>query len=629
MLSTAETRRQPNARPHRSHRLPAALFSLLGLCALLGTAATVSCAADRLVDDGSGPGGANRPPNGPGSLYIQPADVALVVDGKTPVNIKYQVTRQRDDVSDQVTMTLDDDALGTFQGSTFTYRPGGAGRTTVRARLGEDTGETTLTLRADTIVLGPGTPGDAPTKFGGMDDPGRAPDFLYPPSGALIPPNLNELEFHFAPKNAELFEIKVVTDTLNLRIYTVCNKVGTGCVFEPDEKTWKLIASSTRNRTAEITIRGTAMSGGGVGQSVTNKLSFAQNDMLGGIYYWAASAGGIARYDFGLRAQKAEAFYNGLRAGALCVGCHALSRNGKRIAVGMNIPGPAAMRALDVSSRGKLFEVGGLVPGMGGSDFQSWSPDGQWLVTNEYGGLTIREGETGMVQGKMPLIPNANMPDVSPDGSTVAFARGSGTLCLPPLICPTLSVTNAGIFTVPFKGKDGFGTPTEIVPAAGGNNYYPSFSPDGRFLIYNRATGDSYNAPTARVLIVPAAGGTPIDLTSVNTVEGNSWPKWSPFQHKFQGATIMWFTFASARPYGVRTTMGAQIWMVPVDVAKLAAGMDPGYPPVRLPFQDLNTDNRIAQWVERVDRAPCTVSDTSKCGAGEFCIDGFCTPVIQ
>ncbi len=599
------------------------------LLVALGMLLHLDCANDRLANiDDDGPGG-KRPASGPGSLYLQPADLEMVVDGKSPLTIPYQVRRGREDVSAQAVVTIDDEALGTFQGNVFAHRPGGAGRSTVRARVGDDTGETTLTLRADVVVLGPDVPADAPTRFGGAPDPGVAPDFVYPPDGALIPPNLNLLEFHFQPRNADLFEIKIVTDTLNLRMYAVCKAVGTGCVFQPDEPTWKLISSASRNRTVEITIRGTRKTGGGVGQSVTNKLSFSQNDMLGGIYYWAASAGGLMRYDFGLRAQKAEVFYNGLRAGALCVGCHALSRNGKRIAVGMNIPGPATMRSLDVSSRGKLFEVGGLVPGMGGSDFQSWSPDGQWLITNEYGGLTVRDGETGAVQGKMPLVAPANMPDVSPDGKSVAFARGSWTPCFPPLLCPTLSVSNAGIFTVPFMGKDGFGTPVEIVPAAGSNNYYPAYSPDGRFILFNRASGESYNAPTARVMIVPASGGTPVDLATTNSVLGNSWPKWSPFVHKFKGATIMWLTFASARPYGVRPTKGAQVWMVPVDVAKLSAGMDPGYPPIWLPFQDPNTDNRIAQWVEKIDRAPCTVSDTSKCGAGEFCIDGFCTPVIQ
>lgn len=585
----------------------------------------LGCSNGRAIDgDGDG-----RPKSGPGSLYLQPADLVMTVDTKSPLVIPYQVMRQSEDVSGQATLTIDDESLGSFQGPAFSYRLGGAGRSTVRARLGEDTGDTSLTLRADVVVLGPGVPADAPTRFGGAADPGFAPDLVYPPDGALIPPNLNLLEIHFQPRNADLFEIRIVTDSLNLRMYTVCKTVGTGCVFQPDEKTWKLLSDATRNRTAEITLRGTRQTGGGVGQSGTRKLSFSQNDMLGGIYYWAASAGGVVRYDFGLRAQKPEVFYNGLRATALCVGCHALSRNGKRIAVGMNIPGPAMMRSLDVGSRGKLFEVGSIIPGMGGSDFQSWSPDGQWLITNEYGGLTIRDGETGAVQGKMPLVAPANMPDVSPDGRSVVFARGSWTPCLPPLLCPTLSVSNAGLFTVPFMGKDGFGTPTEIVPAAGSNNYYPSYSPEGRFIVFNRASGESYNAPTARVMVVPATGGAPIDLASVNDTLGNSWPKWSPFLHKFKGATILWITFASARPYGVRSTMGAQIWMVPVDVAKLSAGLDPGYPPIWLPFQDVRTDNRIAQWVEKIDRAPCTVSDPSKCGAGEFCVDGYCTPVIQ
>ena len=58
-------------------------------------------------------------------------------------------------------------------------------------------------------------------------------------------------------------------------------------------------------------------------------------------------------------------------------------------------------------------------------------------------------------------------------------------------------------------------------------------------------------------------------------------------------------------------------------------GQESGFPPLRLPFQDLNTGNHIAQWVEQVDRAPCSVTDMSGCGMGERCTDGYCIPVIQ
>jgi hypothetical protein len=162
------------------------------------------------------------------------------------------------------------------------------------------------------------------------------------------------------------------------------------------------------------------------------------------------------------------------------------------------------------------------------------------------------------------------------------------------------------------------------------NNYYPSFSPDSRFVVYNRAAGDSYNAADAKVMVIAASGGgKPIDLTSVNDSVGNSWPKWSPFVHHFQRRTILWLTYSSLRPFGLRNTPAAQIWMVPVDLAKLEAGQDSGYPPFRLPFQDLATGNHIAQWVASVERAPCTPGEMSGCSADEQCRDGYCTPVIK
>jgi hypothetical protein len=69
--------------------------------------------------------------------------------------------------------------------------------------------------------------------------------------------------------------------------------------------------------------------------------------------------------------------------------------------------------------------------------------------------------------------------------------------------------------------------------------------------------------------------------------------------------------------------------MVPVEIGALEKGQDSGYPPIRLPFQELGTGNHIPQWVEQVDRAPCSVIDMTGCGMGERCMDGYCVPVIQ
>ena len=139
---------------------------------------------------------------------LLPADVVLDTDKNNPVSISYRVARDGEDVTALTTLTLDDARLGTFTGSQLQASPTGAGKTTVRARLGDDTGETTLTLRAKAVVIAPGTPMDAPGRFNGPADPAAAPELVYPPAGALIPPNLNELELQLTSAGgADLFEV--------------------------------------------------------------------------------------------------------------------------------------------------------------------------------------------------------------------------------------------------------------------------------------------------------------------------------------------------------------------------------------------------------------------------------------
>ncbi|HND10726.1 MAG TPA: hypothetical protein PLY80_09835 [Pseudomonadota bacterium] len=592
---------------------------------LLTSCTTARDGANDIV--GAGPGRTpDDPPEQGRTLTLLPADPIVTNDGKTPYEVLFRVQLGNQDITDQVRLSIDDERLGHFEGATFKGNPGQGGKSIVRAQRGEDRGQTTLTVRLQVVVIAPGAPMDAPTKFGGSPSMKRTPEIAYPPAAALLPPNINELEFQWRPNDATLFELNLLSDSLDLRIYTPCTKAGDGCALLPDDKTQKMIMQGGRGQKMTLSMRGTGLDGGGVGETAKQDLSFTENDMKGGLYYWAASSGGIARYDFGLRGQKAESYYGPLRAAGVCVGCHAMSRNGKRIAVGMNIPGPALMRALDAGTRNKLFEVG---PGViAGSNFQAFTSDGKWLLTTEYGGLAVRDGSSGMLQGKNPSLASATMPDVAPDGKTVVFAR-SPTLCIPPL-CPNLSTDKASLLKVAFNAVDGtFGTPSDLVKSSGENNYYPSISPDGKYVVFNRAGGDSYDAMDAKVMVVPLAGGSPIDLASVNAIAGNSWPKWSPFVHRYKGKSVMWLSFSSRRPYGVRGGTTAQIWMVPVEINALDKGMDAGYPPIRLPFQELATGNHIAQWVEVVDRAPCSPIDMSGCGPGERCTDGYCVPVIQ
>jgi hypothetical protein len=572
-------------------------------------------------------------------LNIVPANATVDITGGSPATLAFQLIDNGDDVTSHAVFSVDNGTLGSFSGATFTAYGSAAGVTTIHGAVNGQSTSTSLTVRMKQIVIAPGAPADAPSKFSGPPDLSIAPAMVYPPDGVLIPPNLNELEVQFtrAP-STQLFEIGFSSPALDLLIYAPCTPVGNGCGFLPDDPTWQLLAHAATSQTVTLSLRATDGAGGPVGVAAPRQLSFADEELQGGLYYWAAASGAIYRYDFGLRGQKAENFYTPQSAGATCVGCHALSRDGSRIAVGLNVPGPATLRLLDVATRKTLYESAGGPGFSGGSNFETLSPDGTAVLTNSGADLALHDSATGNPLGSSPAITNGTMPDWSADGMNVVFARPAASLCPIPNFCGSQpGVDGASLFLSAVNGMS-FGAPTQLVPGGATNNYYPSFSPDGAFVAFNRSNGNSYDAPDARVLVVPTTGGAqPVDLGAVNTQQGNSWPKFAPFVQHFQGKTIFWLTFSSRRDYGLRLLNSAsgspvaQIWMVAVSPDRLmvneTGGTDAGYPPFWLPFQDISTGNHIAQWTQKVARQPCGGPDgVSQCMPDETCMNNECVP---
>jgi hypothetical protein len=220
-------------------------------------------------------------------------------------------------------------------------------------------------------------------------------------------------------------------------------------------------------------------------------------------------------------------------------------------------------------------------------------------------------------------LDNGTMPDWSPDGSTVVYARaGESTIASNP------GVAKGSIVTVDATTFSASSLQAIVASTGSDNNYYPSFSPDGSWIVFNKSADvdDSYDQADASVWIVPAGGGTPIQLATASPAGdgGDSWPKWSTNVHAYQAGSVYWLTFSSPRPYGLRGGSNEQIWMVGVDPARAAAGMDPSFASFWLPFQDFTSGNHIAQWVEHVDRQQCGDGSGSDCPAGEFCSQGEC-----
>src|SRR5207244_3487479 len=102
-----------------------------------------------------------------------------------------------------------------------------------------------------------------------------------------------------------------VTD---FRIVTPCNPITNtrggdtgGCGFSLDQSNWSSVAQVNRGGDpVTVTVRATA-NGSCVAASASRRMLFAQEDLIGGVYYWQSAvvnnqpgrAGGIFRYDFG------------------------------------------------------------------------------------------------------------------------------------------------------------------------------------------------------------------------------------------------------------------------------------------------------------------------------------------
>jgi WD40 repeat protein len=239
------------------------------------------------------------------------------------------------------------------------------------------------------------------------------------------------------------------------------------------------------------------------------------------------------------------------------------------------------------------------------SSFSAFSPDATRLVTNPATGvLTLRDGATGASLGDIPTgAGRAAQPDFSPDGQKLVYVGYAGNQPVWELSGGSLEVLDAA--------GGGFGAPTTVVAAQGSeNNYYPQFSPDGDWILFNRVpSGSSYNNPAAEIWVVRADGSQPpVPLDAANQSAGltNSWPRWAPVVQDYQGGHLLWLTVSSQRAYGLELAAGTrpQLWMMGFDPARAAAGMDPSWPAFWLPFQDLSSDNHIAQWTTQIVTVP-------------------------
>lgn len=206
------------------------------------------------------------------------------------------------------------------------------------------------------------------------------------------------------------------------------------------------------------------------------------------------------------------------------------------------------------------------------------------------------------------------MPDWSPDGTQIA-----GVIPAAGANVQDFGIEGrASIALFPWDGMQ-LGAPRILTPSPAEANYYPHFSPDGSWLVFNRASQRTNNASDALLWAIDAraTAPTPVLLARANGTAmnaANSWPRFAPFEQTYRGQTLYWFTFSSARS---RTGVPSrpQLWMSALLPSRLPG--DPSTPAFWLTLQDPMQGNHLAQWAQQVPRRRCT--QDSDCAAGEMC----------
>ena len=133
-------------------------------------------------------------------------------------------------------------------------------------------------------------------------------------------------------------------------------------------------------------------------------------------------------------------------------------------------------------------------------------------------------------------------PVWSPDGKSIVFARSEAYdvpdarvhelgLSVPDEVPEFVSGERTFLFDlyrIPFnEGQGGDPQPLRGASGNGKSNYFPKYSPDGKWIIFCQAASFMLLRPDSQLFIIPAEGGEARRL-ECNTDRMNSWHSWSP-----------------------------------------------------------------------------------------------------
>lgn len=543
--------------------------------------------------------GDGRPDDSTATLSIAPANVELLIENGVPATADYTATLtypngDTRDVTSEVRWSVDS-GYGTFTNNQVVMYA--AGKTQVHALLSDKTGSGEVIVRLKSIRVDPSLPPNAADWFAGPDDPARKPTVVYPPADVVMPRNLGDFEVHWTDTQNDVFELSLKTEFTDVRAIV---PGGNGAIAN---STWSAflatewLAAVSFEPNVQFEVRGVNKANPtSVGTSGPRLVRLTNEQMNGGLYYWAATAQngpyGIFRHDMTKPGQPAEEYMTTTQTGGRCVACHVLSRDGTKMSLTFD-GGNGAATLMEVGTKAMQASTRGW-------NFGTFTPDGNQFLAVQNGTLTVLDYATQTPLATMTAAGRVSHPDLSADGTKLVYVQQAGT-------ANDWSFLGGKIMIRTYDAATrSFGPETQLVQDTS-NNFYPSFSPDGKWVLFNRApSGSSYNNGSATLWVTTSDGGGAVQLTAAAGTQGltNSWGRWAPFQQTVGAANepLYWVTVSSTRDFGVRLvgTKRPQIWMTPFMPDKAMNNADPSAAAFRLPFQNIESNNHIAQWTEQI-----------------------------
>ncbi len=408
-------------------------------------------------------------------------------------------------------------------------------------------------------------------------------EIVYPRDQTRVPRNLEGLRIFWSGTSS--------TDVVRLHFSSRLESVDVYCTncsnWTVPTAVWQAVSATNRKGSLSVQVFAGAWDGSeltSVRQSEPITVTVNRFDATGSVLFWSTADEAIMRIVAG--GGTASRFYPEAR-GSGCYGCHEVSEALQWMVVtrdGVN----GAYQVVDVSDPAAptlVYDVSDSKR----MTFHSLSPDGQFILGVENGALKLYDLPTNAYIGA--VTPDGNRyshPGWAPDGKHVVAVRVTQSFY------SDMTFLGGEIVTMSWDGAR-LGTPEVLVARETNVNlYYPAWSPDGEWLVFNRSTGDAYADPDAELWIVAATGGEPVRLDNANG-EGpvqNSLARWAPLPDD----DILWLAFSSRLPISTDRQSASQIWVTAVEPDLVRAGLDPTSAPYWLPGQNTNSDSHLPVW---------------------------------